>query len=181
MSDTEDHPKKKSKEKPIQYWILRVLAVLIPAFFSYCQAKSEAESEARAIAKKQAGQVEDVAGAGYQEMVKAVQHLDQELMEYRKDLYSMQGHIEALEDKVNGTVGTHVRFPRPPPHDTHPDAGVGSAEWSANAGSAAGSAAAGSGSGEPDHDYPAPPERNPLDVAPDLGKAAAKHGVPQAM
>lgn len=147
---SEEKASKRVARHSVQYWMIRAVVVIVPAFLSYCQAKSEAQSEAEDIAKHQAGQVEDKAGAGYDEMVRAVKQLDAEIREHRKDLYSMKGHIEALENRLSMRIRT-----RPTGSDENPPA-------------------SGSGAAPP---HPMPPPQKALNLAPNLDQAAAKHGV----
>jgi hypothetical protein len=90
-----------------EYWFVRVLVVCVPAlatsYFSYRTAKVESEAKAVKVSEK----VETKAEAGYDEMLSAVKHIDDELKEQRKDLYEMKGHIAALEAlSVKHTLGS---------------------------------------------------------------------------
>jgi seryl-tRNA synthetase len=146
--------KVKSKTRvKTEYWFVRVLLVLIPAFFSYLTARSAAESKAKALAKEnsvKAQTVNNKAEAGYDELMKAIQHLDEELKNHNQSLWEMKGRIAAFETRRPAVRPTG---PTPVGPGTDRD-------------------------GILDQPAAAPPEMRPLQIAPNLDQAAQKRLVP---
>lgn len=85
--------RKSSLRARTEYWMVRVLLVTVPAFFTYLQVRTEAKDKA----KSEAASVKRKAEAGYDELAEAVSKLQADLREERERGYTLEGHLQAVE------------------------------------------------------------------------------------